>query len=54
MKNMVLLIDSNVIIDYVAEREPQYPIAKNVMKACQKNEVKGISLFTHCPQYGIS
>ena len=49
MKNMVLLIDSNVIIDYVAEREPQYPIAKNVMKACQTNEVNGYIAFHTLP-----
>ena len=34
MKNMVILVDANVILDYVASREPFYYEAYKIMEMC--------------------
>ena len=45
MKNMVLLIDTNVVIDYVLVRQPQYSNSVRVISACQNKIVKGYLAF---------
>ena len=45
MKNMVLLIDTNVIIDYILVRQPQFSNSVRVISACQNKVVKGYMAF---------
>ena len=40
MKNMVLLIDTNVILDDLLFRFPQYENSFRVMSSCLKDEIK--------------
>jgi hypothetical protein len=42
-RNMVVLIDANVVLDYVASREPFYRDAYRVMELCASGKVKGLS-----------
>ena len=44
MKNMVLLIDSNVILDYLLRRE-HFQSAKSIMNLCGNPEVSGYVAF---------
>lgn len=45
MRNMVVLIDANVIIDYIASREPFYREAYKIMDMCYRKKVKGYIAF---------
>lgn len=45
MKNMVILIDANVILDYIASREPYYREAYKVMEMCCSDKVQGYLAF---------
>ncbi len=45
MKNMVLLIDTNVLLDYILFRQPQYKNSFRVISACMKDGVKGYVAF---------
>lgn len=45
MKNMVILLDTNVLIDYLATREPYFQDAKNIMKLCTTGEVIGYAVL---------
>lgn len=45
MKNMVILIDANVILDYIASREPYYRDAHKVMNMCHSGEIQGYLAF---------
>lgn len=36
-----ILIDTNVLLDYLLEREPFFEDAKNVILACANGEIKG-------------
>ena len=38
---MVLLIDTNIILDYLLKREPFYDDARKVMRLCSRNDVDG-------------
>ena len=38
---MKVLIDTNVLIDYIAEREPYFQDARQILISCFKNEVDG-------------
>ena len=49
MKNMVLLIDSNVVIDYLTVREPQYRIVASIMEFCQLGGFRGYIAFHTLP-----
>lgn len=42
---MVVLIDANVILDYVASREPFCHDAYQIMKMCHSKKVKGYIAF---------
>jgi predicted nucleic acid-binding protein len=42
---MVVLIDANVVLDYVASREPFYRDAYRVMELCASGKVKGYLAF---------
>ncbi|MDO5149309.1 MAG: PIN domain-containing protein [Oscillospiraceae bacterium] len=44
---MVLLIDANIVLDYLLKREPFYNDAKKIMDICCDPEIKGcIALHT--------
>lgn len=45
MKNMVLLIDVNVVIDFIFARQPNYEDAKAIADLCKKEKVKGCIAF---------
>ena len=45
MKNMVLLIDANVILDYLVERQSQFYDAKCILTQCHNPHVKGYVAF---------
>ena len=42
---MVVLIDANVILDYIASREPFYQEAYRIMEMCNCRKVKGYIAF---------
>ncbi len=44
-KNMVVLIDANVILDYVASREPYYHDVKKVIGMCYSGEIDAYMAF---------
>lgn len=45
MKNIVVLVDANVILDYVTTREPYYHDAYKVIDMCHAGFVKGYLAF---------
>jgi len=47
MKNMVLLIETNVILDYLINREPFAQEARELFYYCVEKEIKGY-IAAHC------
>lgn len=45
MTNMAVLIDANVILDYIGSREPFYREAYKIMDLCYHKEVDGYIAF---------
>ncbi len=45
MKNIVVLVDANVILDYVTTREPYYHDAYKIIDMCYSRIVKGYLAF---------
>ncbi|MBP5200707.1 MAG: hypothetical protein J6Z82_08670 [Schwartzia sp.] len=45
MKNLALLIDANVVMDYLVARQPKCANASHVIMACQKPRIKGFIAF---------
>lgn len=41
MKNMRILLDTNVLIDYLMKREPYKCSAESILNACISDEMKG-------------
>jgi len=41
MKDMEILIDTNIVLDWILEREPFLQNAKNVMEPCIRGEMQG-------------
>jgi Predicted nucleic acid-binding protein, contains PIN domain len=41
MKNMILLIDTNVILDYLINREPFADAACEILRCCVEKRIKG-------------
>lgn len=51
MRNMALLIDTNVILNYITNRDDPYlEQSVEVVRCC---DVQGISLFTHFQHSGM-
>lgn len=50
---MVVLIDTNVIIDFLVAREPFYDSALRVMEKCASGEADGYMAFHSCLICGI-
>ena len=49
MKNTVLLLDSNVLMDYLCKREPNYKFASCLMEVCKGDKVKAYIAFHTLP-----
>lgn len=49
MKNTALLVDTNVIIDHILIRQPQYQDSFRIMSLCHQNQVKGYVAFHSLP-----
>ena len=45
MKNTVVLVDANVILDYVTTREPYYHDAYKIIDMCYSGYIKGYLAF---------
>lgn len=45
MKNMVVLVDANVILDYVITREPYYQDAYKIIDMCYSGQARGYLAF---------
>ena len=41
MKNMKVLVDTNIIIDFLTKREPYYENSRKVLQECVKENNKG-------------
>ena len=48
-KSMVVLIDTNVIIDFLIMREPFFEASSNVIRKCAEGELKGSVAFHSIP-----
>lgn len=48
-RDMVVLIDTNVIIDFLLEREPFYEAAAGILRKCAGNELTGYLAFHSIP-----
>lgn len=46
---MVILVDTNVILDYLAKREGFFEDARKIMEACADGEVQGCVAFHSLP-----
>lgn len=49
MKNMVILIDTNVALDFLTMRQPYYNDARNVIMICANERAKGFIAFHSLP-----
>lgn len=49
MKNMVILIDTNVALDFLTMRQPYYDDARNIIRLCAGEQVKGYIAFHSLP-----
>jgi hypothetical protein len=45
MKNMVILIDTNVVLDFLTVREPYFKLSKAVIQLCAEGRVDGYMAF---------
>lgn len=48
---MVVLVDTNIIIDFLATREPFYQAASQVMEKCSTGEIEGCVAFHTIPNH---
>ena len=46
---MIILIDSNVILDYLLVRQPEYSSCVRLLASCQNKDVKGYLAFHTLP-----
>lgn len=49
MKNMVVLIDTNVLIDYLETREPYFEDACRLLLLCAEEKIEGYVAFHSIP-----
>lgn len=49
MKSMVVLIDTNVALDFLTMRQPYYESARDVIRTCAGDKVKGYIAFHSVP-----
>ena len=48
-KNMVILIDTNVALDFLTMRQPFYDDARNIIRLCANERVQGFIAFHSLP-----
>lgn len=46
---MVILIDTNVVLDFLTMRQPYYDDSRNVMQACADEQLQGYIAFHSLP-----
>ena len=46
---MVVLVDTNVLLDFLTVRKPHYESAKNIIQLCAGEEIKGYIAFHSIP-----
>ena len=46
---MVILVDTNVVLDFISKREPFYQSAQNLMERCKNGEIDGYISFHSVP-----
>lgn len=46
---MVILIDTNVALDYLTMRQPYYEDARNIMRICADEQIQGFIAFHNLP-----
>lgn len=46
---MVILIDTNVVLDYLTMRQPYYEDARNIMRVCADEQIQGFIAFHSLP-----
>lgn len=49
MNDMVILIDTNVALDFLTMRQPHYDIARNVIRICAGERINGYIAFHSLP-----
>lgn len=49
MKSMVILIDTNIALDFLTMRHPYYENARDVIRICAEDKVKGYIAFHSLP-----
>ncbi|MCM1127582.1 MAG: PIN domain-containing protein [Lachnospiraceae bacterium] len=49
MKNMVILIDTNVALDFLTMRQPYYDAARKIIRFCASEQIKGYIAFHSLP-----
>lgn len=49
MKNMVILVDTNIILDFLTMRQPYYDEARNIIRMCAEEQVEGYLAFHSLP-----
>ena len=45
MENMVVLIDTNILLDFLLHRSPYYEDAENIMQRCSDGSIQGYIAF---------
>ena len=45
MQNISILIDTNIVLDYILVRQPEFSNSTRVLLACQNDDVKGYLAF---------
>ena len=45
MQNISLLIDSNIVLDYILVRQPQFSNSTRILLACQNDDIDGYLAF---------
>ncbi|MCM1252951.1 MAG: PIN domain-containing protein [Clostridium sp.] len=49
MKNMVILIDTNIALDFLTMRQPYYDAAREIIRLCASEKIKGYIAFHSIP-----
>lgn len=49
MKNMVILIDTNIALDFLTMRQPYYDDARNIIRICADEQIQGYIAFHSLP-----
>lgn len=53
MKNMVILIDTNIALDFLTMRQPYYDDAREIIRICADEQICGYIAFHSLPIFSI-